>query len=168
MKRVIILILLAVSSISYSQSEIVQREPFALKLIVNDKEPYEMNVAKGDYFVQKKILQIYPSEKLNIEVEVKSDTIYSMKVVDQNVNPKKTIRIEFIQNVKNDRAEGMTLAIQNPFDKKLNYDAAMFVVGHNKELVPTTVLPIQPNKVNLEKWDDVIVTLVLDKWRFEN
>lgn len=167
MKRVIILILLAVNSTSYSQKEVIQREPFALKLVVNDKEPYEMNV-KGDYFVKKNVLQIYPTEMLNIEAEVKNDTIYSMKVVDKIVNPEKTIQIEFIQNVKDQKSEGMTLGVKNPFDKKLNYSAAMFIIGINDRFVPTTVKPVPPKKINIEKWEDVIVTLVLSKWKLEN
>ena len=89
-----------------------------------------------------------------------------MKVVEKIVEPKRTIQIEFLQNVKDKKPEGMMLKVTNPFDRKLNYNAMMYIVGHNKWL-STSIIPILPNLVNYETWNDVIITLVLEKWRFE-
>ncbi|HSD09135.1 hypothetical protein [Flavobacterium sp.] len=166
MRKLIFLIVLAINAICYAQNEVPQREPFTLNLVVNNNEPYVMELKKGDYFVNKKVLQIYSSEKLNVEVEFKNDSIYSMKVVKNIVNPKNTIIVELKQDVKDQKSLGSTLSVKNPFDKKLNYNAVMFIVGVNK-WIPTEVTPVAPNETHFEKWDDVLVTLVLDKWKLE-
>jgi len=166
MRKLIFLIVLVINAICYSQNEVPQREPFTLNLIVNNNEPYVMDLKKGDYFINKKVLQIYSSEKLNVEVELKNDTIYSMKVVKNITNPKNTITIELNQDVKDQKSLGSTLSVKNPFDKKLTYNAVMFIVGVNK-WIPTDVVPVAPNQIHYEKWDDVLVTLVLDKWALE-
>lgn len=154
-------------SFCYSQNDVAEREPFTLKLAVNDNQFYEMPIKKSNYFVKENVIQIYPSEKINVEVELKADTIYSMKVVKKILNPKRTIQIEFNQNLKDNKSEGMMLTVKNPFDKKLNYNAFMFIVGHDK-WIQTSIIPILPNLVNYETWSDVIITLVLEKWRFED
>ena len=166
MNKIIFLILFSINSICYGQNNIKQRNPFTLKLAVDNDQFYKMEVGKSDYFVKENTIQIYPTEKLNVEVELKSDTIYSMQVVEKIINPKRTIQIEFKQNIKDKKSDGMMLIVKNPFDKKLNYNALMYIVGHNK-WIPTSIIPILPNLVNYETWNDVIITLVLEKWRLE-
>jgi len=166
MKKILFIILTFASNLSFSQNEITEREPFVLKLAVDNEQFYQMDVPKSKYFVKENIIQIYPTEKLNIEVEIKSDTIFSMKVVEKIVEPKRTIQIEFSQNIKEKKPEGMMLKVTNPFNRKLNYNAMMYIVGNNK-WISTSIIPIQPNLMNFEMWNDVIITLVLEKWRFE-
>ena len=166
MKKILFVILTFTASFCYSQNEIKEREPFVLKLAVDSEQFYQMDVPKSKYFVKENIIQIYPSEKLNIEVAIKNDTIFAMKVVEKIVEPKRTIQIEFFQNIKEKKLEGMILKVINPFDKKLNYNAMMYIVGNNK-WISTSIIPIQPNLMNFEMWNDVIITLVLEKWRFE-
>ncbi|MNQ66728.1 hypothetical protein D3C85_812270 [compost metagenome] len=166
MKKLLYLVLILAASFSYSQNEVKEREAFTLKLLVDSEQFYQMNVDKSKYFVKENILQIYPTEKINIQVEIKNDTIFAMKVVEKIVEPKKTIQIEFVQNVKDNKSEGMMLKVTNPFDKKLNYNAMMYIVGHDK-WISTSIIPILPNLVNYETWNDVIISLVLEKWRFE-
>jgi hypothetical protein len=166
MKKIIYLTLIFLTSYCYSQNEIKEREPFILKLAVDNDQFYQMNVEKSKYFVKENIIQIYPTEKLNVEVEIKNDTIFSMKVVEKIIEPKRTIQIEFLQNVKDKKPEGMMLKVTNPFGRKLHYNAMMYIVGHDK-WISTSIIPIQPNLVNYETWNDVIITLVLEKWRFE-
>lgn len=166
MKKTLFIIIIFIANFCYSQNEIKEREPFVLKLAVDNEQFYQMDIPKSKYFVKENIIQIYPTEKLNIEVEIKNDTIYLMKVVEKIVEPKRTIQIEFLQDVKDKKPEGMMLKVTNPFDRKLNYNAMMYIVGHNKWL-STSIIPILPNLVNYETWNDVIITLVLEKWRFE-
>jgi hypothetical protein len=166
MKKILFIILTFTASFCYSQNEIKEREPFVLKLAVDSEQFYQMDVPKSKYFVKENIIQIYPTEKLNIEVEIKNDTIFAMKVVEKIMEPKRTIQIEFFQNVKEKKPEGMMLKVTNPFDKKLNYNSMMYIVGNNK-WISTSIIPIQPNLMNFEMWNDVIITLLLEKWRFE-
>jgi len=166
MKKTLLIIITFIANFCYSQNEIKEREPFVLKLAVDNEQFYQMDIPKSKYFVKENIIQIYPTEKLNIEVEIKNDTIYSMKLIEKIVEPKRTIQIEFLQNVKDKKPEGMMLKVTNPFDRKLNYNAMIYIVGNNKWL-STSIIPILPNLVNYETWNDVIITLLLEKWRFE-
>ena len=166
MKKIIFLVLTFVANFCYSQNEIKERKPFLLRLVVDKEQFYQIQINKSEYFVKENVIQIFPTEQLNIEAEIKNDTISSMKVVEKIENPKRTIQIQFLQNVKNNKPEGMMLKVTNPFDKKLNYNAQMYIVGNTKWF-PTSIIPIEPHLLNYETWNDVIITLILGNWRFE-
>jgi len=150
----------------YAQNERPSREEFTLKLPVDGERFYEQNVAGRPFFVKKGILQIYPNEKLFLEVETTKKEIISMKVVKENLNPEKTVEIEFTQNVKDRKSESMMLKVVNPFKKDLKYKAMMFIVGHDK-WISTNVLPVRSKLTGYETWSDVIITLVLSDWEFK-
>jgi hypothetical protein len=148
---------------SYAQNDTPLRSAFTLKLPVDGKQFYEQEVQESPYFVKDNVLQMYTGEKLFIEVETLDNKITAMKVVNKNVNPKKTIEIELKQEVKNKANESIMLKIKNPFKKELNYKAMMFIVGQNK-WIPTSVLPIASELTGFELWKDIIITMVLKDW----
>ncbi len=149
----------------FSQNEKPNRDAFVLKLALDSTSYYQQEIQKTPYFVKDNILQIYPSEKINIEVEIENDSILSMKTVDKIEHPEKTVTIEFEQKVQGRNSEMMLLTVKNPFDKIMTYDAYMFVVGQDK-LLKTSILPIKPKLTNFEMWNDVIITLALDNWKW--
>lgn len=89
-----------------------------------------------------------------------------MKTVKENLNPEKTITISFTQQTDGKKNIGMMLKIDNPFDKKLEYKANMFLMKNNK-WVSTNVLPVQPKLSHFETWPDIIVTIALSDWKFK-
>jgi len=113
------------------------------------------------------VLQIYPGEKLFIEVETSKSEITSMRVVKENLNPQKTIMVDFTQTTKGKKSESMMLKIVNPFEKDLEYKAMMFTVGHDK-WIDTNVYPVRAKLTSFEMWSDVIITLVLSDWKLKN
>lgn len=58
----------------------------------------------------------------------------------------------------------MMLKVVNPFKKDLEYEAMMFIVGHDK-WIQTNVLPVRANLTGFETWSDVVITLVLSDWK---
>ena len=165
--KAIVTILLSLSfAFTYAQNEQANRDAFTLQLPVDGERYYEQKVESSSYFVKEKVLQIYPGEKLYIEVEIEKKEIISMKVVKENLNPEKTIEIEFIQNVKDKKSETMMLHITNPFKKDLEYKAMMFIVGHDK-WINTNVLSIKAKLEAYEIWTDVVITLVLTEWKLK-
>lgn len=165
--KVIMAILLSLSfAFTYAQNEKEKRDEFTLKLPVDGEQYFEQKVESSPYFVKEKVLQIYPSEKIFIEVEIYKKEITSMKVVKENLNPEKTIEIEFTQTVKDRKSEMMMLKVVNPFKKDLEYKAMMFIVGHNK-WINTNVLPVKAKLMGYETWQDVIITLVLTDWKLK-
>ena len=124
MKKTLSILVLLIFGISLNaQNEKPEREAFKLIVAIDSVNFYQQDVAKSPYFVKDKILQIYPSEKIFIETEIKSDSIYSMSVVKENLNPERTIIVEFNQNVQGRIHDGMMLSVKNPFDKTLKYEA---------------------------------------------
>ena len=165
--KVIMTILISLSftfTFTYAQNEKPNREAFTLQLPVDGEQYYEQEVQNSPYFVKEKVLQIYPGEKLFVEVEIKKNEIISMKVVKENLKPEKTIEIELTQTVEERKSEFMTLKITNPFKKDLEYKAMMFIVGHDK-WINTNVLPVKAKLSSFEIWNDVIITLVLADWK---
>jgi hypothetical protein len=136
------------------------REAFTLKLAVDGEKFYEEDLKSSAYFPRPGLLQIYPTEKLNIEVEIKADTVFSMQVVKNNLNPSKTIEIVFSQTVENNKHELMMLKVNNPFEKELSYKARMYVVGQEK-WSRTSILPIPAKLSGYETWPNVIISLAL-------
>ncbi|WP_336718386.1 hypothetical protein [Chryseobacterium mucoviscidosis] len=160
------LFFLIISKFVLAQNENEFREAFTLKIAVDSTTFYQQEIAKSKYFVKDNILQIYPGEHLFIETEVKDDKIQTMKIVKENKNPLKTIEIEFSQEVSGRQNKGMTLSVSNPFDKNLNYDAIINVVG-KKGWFETSIIPIKPKLKNFEMWPQPIITIVLNNWRFD-
>ena len=166
MKKLIAGLLLMVFTTLSAQNNKPVREAFGLKLAVEDNQYYGMDVEQSPYFVQPKVLQIYPGEKLYIEVEIKKDTIASMKVVANNLHPEKTIEVGFSQEFKDAKHSHMSLFTNNPFKKDINFNATMFPVKRN-DWVNTSILPTQAGMFHFETWPDVIVSIVLHDWRIE-
>jgi hypothetical protein len=162
----ILLITLFLHSLCNAQNARPEREAFILKLAVDGEQYYNMEVNKTPYFVKEKILQIYPGDQLLIETEIKGDTIFSMKVVAENKFPKKTIILNFAQEIEGRAHLQMMLSVTNPFDKSLIYDAAMYRVGKDS-WSKTSIIPIRPGLINFETWADIIITLILENWRFK-
>lgn len=165
-KNLIILLLCLAANISFAQNDRESRETFTLKLAVDSLNFYQQEVQKSKYFIKEKALQIYPGEHIFIEAEIKDGIIESMKVVKENKNPSKTIEIELSQNAEGRKNTGMTLEVSNPFDKRLTYNALMYMLGKN-EWTETSVIPVRPKLKSFEMWNDVIITLVLDDWKLE-
>lgn len=167
MKTLFLLLNLVFVSLSFSQNEKHNRDSFKLEIVADSINNYSMNVEASPYFIKDKMLQIYPSEKIFIEVELKKDTVYTMKVVKNNLNPEKTLEIEFVQNAK-DRSEIISkLTLKNPFDKKLEYKAIMYTPT-NDYWKPTSTIPVRPKLMTFETWPHAIITLVLNDWTFNN
>ena len=165
-KIILALILSLTFGFSYGQNEKINREEFTLKLPVDGEQFYEQEVESSPYFVKENVLQIYPGEKLFIEVELNKKEITSMKVVKENLKPEKTIEIGFTQNTKNRKNESMMLKVVNPFKRDLEYKAMMFIVGNN-QWINTNVLPVKSQLTGYETWSDVIITLVLSEWKLK-
>ena len=86
MKIIILLCTILCFQFCSAQNLKPQREAFVLKLAVDGVNFYEEEIKSSPYFVHEHILQIYPSEKLYIEVELKNDSIFSMKTVKENTD----------------------------------------------------------------------------------
>lgn len=159
------LFLLFLTTLALAQNENRQRAAFKLKLKVDENRVYTADVPRSNYFPKHKLLALYPSEKVLVEVTLINDTIQTMKVVKHTFYPERTITVEFRQAEEGEKIIGMVLNVTNPFDKKLYYDGYMMLPNSNK-WIPTSVMPVNPYVVGVQSWGKTIVTICLDNWRF--
>lgn len=142
-----------------------ERDAFVLKVARNSKQSFIQQIDKTPYFVENNTLQIYPLEKVNIEVELRNDTIYSMTSVAENLNPEKTIEIEFCQTVENHEAKPTLLYVRNPFPRKLKYNIIAYFVEESQWININKFA--KPKWTSFDSWNKVISSLVLKDWEFE-
>ena len=165
--KTFIIIAFSIFSLSlYSQNEKPKRSSYKLEIVSNETEQYTTNVPESPYFVKEKTLQIYCGEKVFVECEIQGDSISKMKVVEKNINPEKTIVIDFSQNSENRKEIRTDLNVKNPFSKILRYDAFM-LTPYFKQWRSTSIIPIRPKLENFEMWPHAIITLALQNWRLE-
>lgn len=162
-KLIILIIVLGFNQIT-AQNILEYRPADTLELMV-DKENYAMiPIEKSTYFVEGKALQLFSGDSLLVHVEIKNDSIYSMKVVKEIIDAKATIAIQFNQMIRSDSTQSMQLKVQNPFDKSLDYDAFM-ITPYNDGWRETSIIPVYPGIFGIELWPDVIISLILDNWK---
>lgn len=166
MKPILIITFVIFSLSLYAQNDMPKRKAFKLEMAADEMHQYTMDIAESPYFIKEKIIQLYCNEKVFVECEIKADTISTMKVVEKNTNPERTIIIEFNQNAENRKDIQTNLIVKNPFNKKLNYDAVMYTPTR-QQWQRTSIIAILPDLLGYEIWPHAIITLVLDNWRFE-
>lgn len=143
-----------------------QRDAFKLNIAVDDTNFYNTDIKASAYVLPDNSIQLYPGETVYVEVELVEKELKSMKTVKENLHPEKTLIISFSQQTDGKIHKGMMLKIENPFNRKLEYKANMFLMKYNK-WAPTSVMPIQPKLSSYETWSDLIVTIVLARWEFK-
>ncbi|MFT3796755.1 hypothetical protein [Flavobacterium sp.] len=149
-----------------AQNDKPEREAFTLKVERNAKQFYAQQVERSPYFAMEKTLQLYPYEKVLVEVEIKADTIHSMKTVEKNLNPERTFEIEFCQTVKEHTARPTQLWIKNPFGKKLKYTVLYHSIEDREWR--TVSKTARKNWSSNEVWPtEVVSSLVLKDWELE-
>jgi hypothetical protein len=166
MKKVAVLLFLINFSISKSQNSRENRQAFTLEIAANETQQYKAEINEGPFFVHDKILQIYCGETVFIECEITGDSISKMKVVSKNLNPNKTIEIEFTQDSKDRKKITTMLELKNPFERELIYEASM-LTPRNKQWRETSIIPIAAKLSSYEIWPHPIVSLALTKWKLK-
>lgn len=141
------------------------RDSFRLVLAVGKDTTYESEIKSSPYLSGPNVLQLYPGEKVLIEVEQNNGVIGTMKAVKENRNPDKTLEISFSQNAENNTHIGMMLKVQNPFKMDLSYSAMILLMRSNK-WVGTTIIPVKAGLASFEMWPDIIVSIGLGGWLF--
>jgi len=150
----------------FAQNDKPMRKAFRLSIASNTTEQYAMEVQETPYFVKEKVLQLYCGESVFVECELQGEVISSMKVVAENLNPKKTIVIKFTQDSSDRKNIITTLNIENPFDRDLIYEAGMYT-PISQQWKSTSVIPIRAKLQSFETWPHAIITLVLDHWQLK-
>ena len=168
MKKLICLCALVAYTASNAQESNLhpERSGFILRVPRNVKQTYVLQINPGRYFAQDKILQLYPHEKVWIEVEIKADTVYSMTSVKENLHPEKTLEIEFCQTVEKGTAKPTQVWIKNPFDRKLVYNSLVYSIEDSKWQSDSHTAKAKWSSNEIWR-KETISSVVLKDWKFE-
>lgn len=144
-----------------------KRPPFELKLLVDDSKSFSLPVSETSYISNDTILQIFPGEKLFVEVTIVNNRATRLQTVKEIKDASKTLIIDFQQKANGKVHQFMTLTVTNPFNKQLRYKAMMNLLRNNK-WVNTNVYPVLPNIKGTEMWTDPIVILALGSFELKD
>lgn len=153
---------------SYAQTDTSNiRPPFELKLLVDDSKSFSLPVPETSYISNDTILQIFPGEKLYVEVTIVNNRATRLQTVKEIKDASKTLIIDFQQKANGKVHQFMTLTVTNPFNKQLRYKAMMNLLRNNK-WVNTNVYPVLPNIKGTEMWTDPITILALGSFELKD
>ena len=170
MKKIIAISLLVIlaSQLSFAQDTTeLRRIAHKQSLAVDNNSILEQQVPGSPYVFPDKTIQIYPGETIYIEISLNNTEITGFKAVKEIKDSSHTMIINFKQISENGVHKRMILTINNPFGKKLLYHALMSTLG-NKSWTETDVLPVEPKLSGIEMWPDVILSLGLGHWKFQD
>ena len=147
-----------------NENDLLKRQPYKLKLPVEKKSVYEVDVAESPFVMNKNIVQIYPGETIYVEAEMVNDSMM-LRSVKEIMHPERTITMTCTQAVNKGKHQSVLLKVTNPFDKALSYSGSMFLMKNNS-WVPANVHPVQAKLSSFEIYPDVIITFGLSDWKF--
>ncbi len=149
------------------ESTQLQRVAYKLTVAVDKKTFYEEAIKATPYVLPDNTIQLYPGETVFIEIEQENGIIRSMKAVEQNMHPNKTLSIRFSQTSKNRIHQLTMLHIENPFTEDLIYTSKIFLL-HQRKWVDTNVYPVSKKLSAFETWPDIITSIALAGWEFKS
>ena len=142
----------------YSQdTSLFLRKPYKLSLVVDKSSVYEANLPASPYVGPKNTVQIYPGEKVYIEVEQHDRIIDKLTAVKEILHPEKTLTISFSHVVEKGVCKSSMLSVENPFPFKLVYGC--MILDKNQHWSETDVYPVEAKLAGYEVWPYFIVSV---------
>lgn len=146
---------------SESASAAVFRDPFTLKLHVDNGPDYEEHFDKAPY-VADNAVYLFAGDSFGINLAISGDEISDVTYV------KNAGKADVAFHFKQMRSHGrnmMLLMIQSKLKRNLPMDASMTVPGA-KGSYKTSILPLGAGLSSFESWPQPIIQVVLKNFRF--
>jgi hypothetical protein len=168
--RLALLLLLSGSVFTPQQTQVptdgspqatVFRDPFTLKLKLDNKHFYEEKFDKIPYVAENDVY-LFVGEDFGVKVTILNDEI--SQVTYERDPAKADIAFKFTQELINKKLV-MMLVIQNRLNRQLFIDALM-TLPNKKGAFKTSIVPIEKGLSDFEMWPHPIVQLVLRNFRF--
>ncbi len=139
----------------------VFRQPFTLKLRVDDEHFYEQSFDRVPYVLDGDVY-LFAGEGFGLNVQIDGERI--SRVTYQPDNAKANVTLRFTQE-KTKNGDMMMLTVQNHLKRKLFYNA-MMTIPSKSGIYKTSVLPVEVGLSSYESWPHPVVQLVLNDFRF--
>jgi len=141
--------------------EIVLRDPFTLKLKLQDGSKYEEHFDQTPY-VKDGNVYIFPGENFGVNAITAGGEITGLTYVKNPANA--NVRLKFTEETGGGRTM-MILVIESRLKQTLYLDAFMQIPNRNGSY-KTSILPVIAGKSGFESWPHPITLLVLRNLRF--
>jgi len=138
------------------------REPFVLRLRVDNKRYYEQHFARTPYVMGKAVC-LFAGEAFGIDVKIVGSEIARIAYRPEAASG--DVDFRFSQEKTPSGPMTMLLSTRNRLKRTLFFDALM-TVPEKEGIFETHVLPVAPMLTNFESWPHPIVQLVLRNFRF--
>jgi hypothetical protein len=140
------------------------REPFTLKLHVDEEHYYEEKFNRKIPFVARNNVYLFSGESFGLRLSIANGEIGA--VTYQKEKTGADIEVKFEQVVHDKGNAMMMLKLKSNIKQVLYLDALMTVPGE-KRIYKTSILPLQAGLGLYETWPHPIVQLVLTNLRFK-
>jgi len=147
-----------------SETNLVFREPFTLKLHVDKDQYYEERYDRKIPFVADNDVYLFCGESFGLKLAVTNGEVAT--VTYQKDKAGADVEVEFKQEIDKD-GNPMTMLVLKSNIKNVLYIDALMTVPERKGIYKTSILPLQPGIMGFESWPHPIVQLVLRNLRFE-
>ena len=142
-------------------NDIVLRQPFVLKLKLQDGSNYQEHFDQTP-FIKNGNIYIFPGENFGVNIAVEGDKIGSLSYIKDA--SRADLQLKFTER-GNGRGVMMLLVIENKLKQTLYLDAAM-QIPKRSGAYKTSILPVFGGKGGFESWPHPISLLVLRNLRF--
>ena len=106
-------------------------------------------------------ISLIPGDKVLIEVEENDAGLGNFKLIEEVINPDKTIELYFTQI---DNKIDMMLVVKNPFPKDIKYHLnTMDFMG---KIEKADSCPVKSNSLTRQQWEHVVLELILTDMHF--
>jgi len=142
---------------AFAADEVVFREPFTLKLSVDDEHYYEQRFPRTPYVIEGGVY-LFKGERIGVTLLVHNGKVSAVRY--QPDLSKADAIFELSQGSGSERSPAMMLTIENRTKFTLSIQALMTIPG-GKEPAETSILPVGAGLKNFESWPHPIVQLLL-------
>lgn len=139
------------------------REAVTVKLQKNYKQEFVQPIAAGPFIVQGNILQLYPKERVYLEVEFDGENLKSITAVPSVQFPERTLDVEFCQVLEFGQSAPTLLYVKNPFGQMLSYHVMANYVNEGQWMGVDK--QNKPGQTLESRFSKVISSLVLKDWK---
>jgi len=134
------------------------REPFTLKLKIDNDHYYEERYERRIPYVAENEVYLFLGDKFGVNLTVRSD-----RIIDVRYQPdakKADVWFSFEQPPELPGGLGMTLAIENKMKRGVSMEGLMSM-PNKKEVFKTSIQSVKAGKSGLETWPHPISQMVL-------
>jgi hypothetical protein len=142
-------------------SEVALRDPFDLKLKLQDGSDYEEHFDRVPY-IKDGTVYIFPGEKFGVRVSTTGEELSGLQYMKDS--GKADLRLQLAEHKAGGKVT-MMLVIESKLKQTLYMDALMHL-PNRKGAYKTSILPVHGGKSGFESWPQPITALELKNLRF--